>query len=317
MLSKNAALGSLVLFSLTALSGVATLAAPAQSTPARAALIKQPIDETQLVTLAQGVRKEMTPANDRGPVADDLVLTMSLQLNRAPEVQQAMDSLVDQLHDPASPKYHQWLTIDQIESQFAPAEPDIQTVSSWLQEHGFTVSSIYRANGAINFSGPARAIQEAFHTGIHNLSVGGKAHMANSSQPQIPASLAAAVHGVVSLNNFRPRSMTTKRAARAQYTFFARPMHPMAHVFPGLRAGCWYPVTCIRSITSILSMMPVSPGAGRPLLCWRILTSTAPRIGRRFARPSDWRTDFHTAHYNRFTRKPRAGAAEPRVPTPV
>jgi subtilase family serine protease len=199
----------------------------AQTSPVRRALITQSIDETQLVTLAGNMRPEMTPANDRGAVSDSLVLEMYLQLNRAPEVQQAMDELVNQLHDPQSPQYHKWLTADQIAAQYGPAEADIQTVTQWLESQGFTVNVIYRANGVIDFSGPASAIREAFHTEIHGLEVNGRAHMANASDPKLPAALTEAIHGVVSLNNFRPHPMN-----RPQYTYPCPINAPPGTCFP-------------------------------------------------------------------------------------
>src|ERR1700678_103056 len=197
---KLHAAGLAFFFLLDAMCGV-------QAQSLERALITQDIREDQLVSLAGNTRKEMTPANDRGLVDDGVVLQMYLQLKRAPEVQQAMDDLVNRLHDQDSPRYHHWLTSDQIAAQFGPAESDLKTVTNWLQSHGFTVNLIYPANAVIDFSGPASAIRAAFHTEIHNLSVDGKPYMANASDPKIPAALASAIHGVVSLNNFRPHAM--------------------------------------------------------------------------------------------------------------
>ena len=208
-MTKLHAAGLAFLFLLDAMCGV-------QAQSLARVLITQNIREDQLVSLAGNTRKEMTPANDRGLVYDGLVLQMYLQLNRAPEVQQAMDDLVNRLHDPNSPQFHHWLTSDQIATQFGPAESDVQTVTNWLQSHGFTVKYIYPANAVIDFFGPASAIREAFHTEMHNLLVNGKPHMANASDPKIPAALAAAIHGVVSLNNFRPHAMNR---LHAHYTF--------------------------------------------------------------------------------------------------
>src|SRR5215469_7613915 len=57
----------------------------------------------------------------------------------------------------------------------------------------------------IDFSGNASQVSKAFHTEIHYLDVNGKTHIANMSDPQIPAALAPAIVGVVSLNDFRPQ----------------------------------------------------------------------------------------------------------------
>lgn len=175
-------------------------------------LITTAVDETKLVTLTGNTRPAATSANDRGPVADDLVLDhMYLQLNRAPAVQKSVDALVEQLHDPASAQFHRWLSADEVASRFGPADRDVTAVTNWLESHGFTVNSVYRANGVIDFSGRADAVKQAFHTEIHNLVVHGAPHIANISDPKIPAALAAAIHGVVSMNDFRPKPLNKPR----------------------------------------------------------------------------------------------------------
>jgi subtilase family serine protease len=177
-------------------------------------LVTQSINEHSLIILAGNTRPEMTAANDRGPVSDALQLEhMYLLLNRSPEQVQAAETLVNQLHDQTSPLYHQWLTSDQVAQQFGPSEEDVKTVSAWLESFGFAVNGVYMANGVIDFSGSASAIRAAFHTEIHNLSVNGNHHIANASDPSIPAALAPAVHGIVSMNDFRPHPTSRPRSA--------------------------------------------------------------------------------------------------------
>jgi subtilase family serine protease len=141
---------------------------------------------------------------------------MYLQLKRTPEEDEAVKALIDRLHDPKVAEYHQWLTADQIAERFGPAEEDIRIITGWLESHGFKVNVVYRPNGVIDFSGPASAVREAFHTEIHNLSVKGKAHIANVSDPKIPAALAPAILGVVSMHDFHPKPAFRQRS---QYTF--------------------------------------------------------------------------------------------------
>jgi subtilase family serine protease len=59
-------------------------------------------------------------------------------------------------------------------------------------------------------------VRNAFHTEIHNLNVNGQDHIANMSDPEIPAALAPAVAGIMSLHDFRPHAMNKPRA---NYTF--------------------------------------------------------------------------------------------------
>ncbi len=90
-----------------------------------------------------------------------------------------------------------------VQQRFSPAAEDIDAVTGWLQSHGFTVNVIYPRS--IDFSGTAGQVRDAFRTEIHHLDVNGAAHIANMSDPEIPAALAPVVAGVFALNDFMPR----------------------------------------------------------------------------------------------------------------
>jgi hypothetical protein len=182
-------------------------AALAQTAGGRALpLITQGVNDGTLLGLAGNTRPEaQNPANDRGRVDDATPMPhLMLQLRRPAAQEQALATLIDQLHDPHAPNYHHWLTANDIGAQFGPAASDIATATNWLTRHGFTVNTVYPNGMAIEFSGTAGQIRSAFHTEIHNLSVNGVAHFANTTDPQIPAALAPLVAGVTSLNDFQP-----------------------------------------------------------------------------------------------------------------
>jgi hypothetical protein len=183
-------------------------AALAQTANGRAQpLITQPVNDGNLFKLAGSTRPEaQNAANDRGRFDDATPMPhLTLQLRRPAAQEQALATLIDQLHDANSPNYHHWLTANAIGAQFGPAASDISTVTNWLTQHDFTVNTVYPNGMAIEFSGTAGQIRSAFHTEIHNLSVNGARHFANVTDPQIPAALAPLVAGIVSLNDFRPR----------------------------------------------------------------------------------------------------------------
>ena len=181
------------------------------------ALITQEIDESRPVTLKGNTRPEANAVNDRGAVADDFQMEhMLLQLQRPPEQEQALKEFIDQLHNPASPNFHRWLSAQEFGEKFGPAPEDLNAITTWLQSHGFQVNMVYPSGMLIDFSGSAGQVREAFRTEIHNLEVRGVKHIANLSDPQIPAALAPAVVGVVSLHDFRPHSM---HKLRPNYTF--------------------------------------------------------------------------------------------------
>ena len=195
--------------------------ARAQTLPGSSpALITQPISESVLVTLSGNTRREaLNPANDRGIVPDNLPLPhMILQLRRPTAQEQAFKALIDQLHDPQSPNFHHWLTAADVGAQFGPAASDIQTITGWLRQHGFAVNTVFADQMTIDYSGTAGQVRTAFHTEIHNLSVDGEAHIANMSDPQIPAALAPVVVGIVSLNDFKPFSNLVHAQSIANFT---------------------------------------------------------------------------------------------------
>jgi subtilase family serine protease len=196
---------------LTTIGGAATAAADTQR------LVTQTIDESQTVTLSGNTRPEAQSANDRGRIGDDTVLDhMQLLLKRPAQTEAALASFGDALQDRSSPYYHRWLTAEQFGATFGPAAADIGAVTDWLTRHGFQVNGVQAGRMIIDFSGTAREIREAFHTEIHNLDVAGVHHIANMSDPVIPAALAGVVHGVVSLHDFRPHVNYRSKPA---YTF--------------------------------------------------------------------------------------------------
>jgi subtilase family serine protease len=179
-----------------------------QSTGRRAAaVIRDRVDENKLVTLAGNTRPEANAENDLGEAADSLNLDhMMLQLRRSPEQEKAAAQFVDELHDPKSPNFHKWLTAAEYGKDFGLAESDVQATTGWLESHGFKINGVYPSGMVIDFSGNGGQVRRAFHTSIHNLDVNGARHIANMGDPQIPAALAPAVAGVVSLHDFMPRN---------------------------------------------------------------------------------------------------------------
>jgi uncharacterized membrane protein len=180
-------------------------------------LITQNVDESKLATLGGNTRPEAMAKYDRGLVADNLLMEhMLLLLKRSPEQEQELEKLIDELTDSSSPNFHRWLTAEEFGERFGVAKQDRDTIKNWLQSHGLKVNVDYSNDVLIDFSGTAGQVRGAFHTEIHNLEVKGEKHIANMSDPRIPAALAPAVVGVVSLHNFMPDTLTK---LRPEYTF--------------------------------------------------------------------------------------------------
>ncbi len=181
-----------------------------------------PVDETHLVTLQGNVPLLGRAGFDQGAVQSGTRLDrMLLVLQLSAAQQAALDALVEAQQDPGSPQYQQWLTPTQFGAQFGVDDADRALVTAWLAAHGFTVEEVPAGRRLIVFSGTAVQVSSAFHTELHRYRVDGIEHIANSSDPQIPAALAGVVGGVVTLNDFRRTSLIASQrsfASRSEYS---------------------------------------------------------------------------------------------------
>ncbi len=198
-----------VLFGFLVFTLVNTTQAFTQSAANRAtstSRIVERVDENQLITLQGNTHPAASTRNDRGLVQPDLAMTdLVLVLSRGPEQQAAFDEFVSSQYDSSSPNFHHWLQPAEVGERFGPSLTDIATVSGWLASRGLSVTAVAKDRMSIRFGGTAAQVQSALHTEIHNLSVNGERHIANMSDPQIPAALAPVVVGVKALHDFRPK----------------------------------------------------------------------------------------------------------------
>jgi subtilase family serine protease len=199
---------SLVYSLLVVLTSLSILVVPAaQAQSGQHVLITQSVDESKLVTLAGNTRPEAVAKNDRGLAPSSLALNhMLLQLKRSPEQERELEQYIEQLTDKSSPNFHQWLSAKEFGERYGVSQQDRDAIKGWLQSHGLKVNVEYTNGTLLDFSGTAGQVREAFHTEIHELQVKGEKHFANMSDPRIPAALAPAIVGVVSMHDFKPHA---------------------------------------------------------------------------------------------------------------
>jgi subtilase family serine protease len=211
----------------TALLGALAASSAAQANPAGPATpqITARIDDSVRATLSGNTRSEASPRYDRGMVPDQMPLQHLQLLLQRPEAQEtALEQLIDSQTNRHSPNYHRWLTAGEYGARFGVAQDDIARITNWLASHGFRIEGVLPSRMVIEFSGTAGDVREAFHTEIHSLDVNGVHHIANMSDPEIPAALAPAVAGIVSLNDFRPHPLYKMRK---KYTWGTDTCYPI------------------------------------------------------------------------------------------
>ncbi|HEX4378662.1 MAG TPA: S53 family peptidase, partial [Candidatus Acidoferrum sp.] len=183
--------------------------AQTSQSPRIPARVTQAVDESNRTTLRGNVHRLARAEFDRGAVSASQPAThVAVVLKRSDDQETALRQLLEQQQDKSSPNYHKWLTPDQFGKQFGPADTDIQAVTDWLTSRGFTNIKVSPGRTRVEFNGNVGQISSAFETQIHHFFVNNKMHMANVSDPQIPAALSPVVGGVVSLHDFRPHALS-------------------------------------------------------------------------------------------------------------
>jgi hypothetical protein len=198
--------------------------------------ITQPVDSASMSPLTGSLHPLAKAEFDQGLADNSKVLgSMSINFKRTEAQEGALKALLQAQQDPTSPNYHKWLTQAQFGQQFGVSAADLAKVSSWLQQEGFTVTSIAQSSNSIYFSGNIAAVERSFQTQIHNYSVNGETHFANSTQISIPSSLGGMVSSVRGLNDFRlkPRLQFAKSREAASNPHFTSGLTGQHYVAPG------------------------------------------------------------------------------------
>ena len=170
--------------------------------------IAGPIDSSQMIALKGNVHHMAQPQYDQGPVEDSLQFSyVTLNIPPSASQQAALDQLLAQQQDPKSQNYHKWLTPEQYAERFGLSQNDVNKITAWLTSQGLQVVRVARGRNWVAFSGTAAQIESAFRTQIHRYNIAGKAHVANSVSPSVPAGLGGVITGIRGLNDFRPRPM--------------------------------------------------------------------------------------------------------------
>ncbi|GLQ48495.1 sedolisin-B [Dyella lipolytica] len=196
-----ATLPSIVLASASnaALDGLNTAEAPR---------VTQTVDNRVVSALGNTHLSLLDQMKPTGSVADSTPMNhMQLVLQRSSLRASALESLIAAQHNPASSKFHKWVTPAEFGATFGVADSDIAAATSWLVSQGFTVHGVYPNKMQIDFSGTAGQVRQAFRTQESRYTVNKVSHIANSGDISVPAALRSVVVGVAGLNDFRPQPL--------------------------------------------------------------------------------------------------------------
>jgi hypothetical protein len=167
--------------------------------------VSQTVNDEVRTPLEGGVHRLARAEFDVGRVDDNLSMEhIILMLRRSPEQELALITHIDEMHNPNSPRFHQWLSAEQFGACYGVADADAAAVSAWLESYGFRIDTVPAGKMSIIFSGTAGQVRDAFHTEIRRLNVNSQQHIANMTPPEVPAALAPVIAGIHSLHDFFP-----------------------------------------------------------------------------------------------------------------
>ena len=189
-------------------------------TPAAQAAVQNRIagqvSSTSRVPVTGNISGHAKRAVDLGMAPGDRKLdSLSLRFSMTPAQQADLSQLLAAQLNPSSPSYHQWLTSEQFGARFGLSAADMAKVSAWLTSQGFTITSVAKSSTFINFTGTVAQAQQAFGTQIHSVSLNGEQHIANLTEPTLPAAISGVVLAVSGLDDFKlkPRSRARNSSA--------------------------------------------------------------------------------------------------------
>ncbi len=184
------------------------------------------IDSSQMVALSGNVHGLAQPRFDLGRAEGSKVLYgVTLAFRPSPTQQADLNNLLAQQQDRSSPNYHKWLTPAQFADRFGMTRNDINRVQAWLESQGFTVTSVANSRNQISFDGTVAQVEAAFRTEMHNYLADGEIHLANATNPSVPAALAGVVLAMGNLHNFspKPRAIFRTRPSTGAQPHFTDP----------------------------------------------------------------------------------------------
>ena len=139
--------------------------------------------------------------------------TLNLQIGLPLKNQDALKTLLEQLYDPTSPEYHQYLNPEQFAERFGPTEQDYQKVMEFFTANGFTITGTHSNRIVLDISGSVDAIQKTFHVnmGVYQYPTEARTFYAPDVAAMV-SGLSVPILDVAGLDNFAPpRPMNLKK----------------------------------------------------------------------------------------------------------
>ena len=115
--------------------------------------------------------------------------------------QNSLNSLLNNLSNPASSQFQHYLTASQFNSLYDPSESTYSSSISYFSQYGLNINEKFPNRLVLAITGSAANFSRAFHTNITGYSNGAVPFFAPNSLPMLPSWLSTSVNTVIGLNS--------------------------------------------------------------------------------------------------------------------
>jgi len=150
----------------------------------------------------------------RMPGSQQLRVALTLKLRN----QDALETLLHDLYDPTSPKYRQFLSVEEFTEQFGPTEDEYRGVIQFAKSNSLKVTHTAANRLVLDVSGPVSAIEQAFGVTmqVYQHPTEPRTFYAPNAEPSVDVSLP--IQGIEGLSNLeRPHPADLRLASNPQY----------------------------------------------------------------------------------------------------
>ena len=111
-------------------------------------------------------RPDLAGAPFVGPLERSAVLRLAIGLPLRDS--SALDTLVREVSDPASPNYRQFLSPEEMVQRFSPTAADYEALATFAKTHGMRVVRTYNNRYLLDVTGTVDAVEKALHVKMNN-----------------------------------------------------------------------------------------------------------------------------------------------------
>jgi len=126
---------------------------------------------------------------------------------------EALEALLEDLYDPSSPRYHQFLTPQQFAEQFCPTEQEYRAVISFAESNHFVLKGAHANRMLVDVNATAGEIERAFHVRLQTYQHTSEARQFYSPDVDPSVDPAIPVLSIAGLENYytpRPVDFATR-----------------------------------------------------------------------------------------------------------